>query len=81
MDQKQGKVLKRTNHPDPPILAFFGLRKPLLFWGFPLKGQGFGLGNTKILSVNSPALILSKNSGVFLAKIGSKSAQNRLKIG
>ena len=37
-----------------------------------------------MLSVNSPALILSKNSGVFLPKIGSKSAkigQNRLKIG
>ena len=39
-----------------------------------------------VLSVKSPALILSKNSGVFLAKIGSKlakigskSAQNRLK--
>ena len=31
------------------------------------------------LSVNSPALILSKNSGLFLAKIGSKSAQNQLK--
>ena len=28
------------------------------------------------LSVNSPALILTKNSGVFLAKI----AQNRLKL-
>ena len=27
------------------------------------------------LSVNSPALILSKNSGVFLAKVGSKSAK------
>ena len=31
----------------------------------------------QLLSVNSPALILSKNSGVFLAKIG----YNRLKTG
>ena len=33
------------------------------------------------LSVNSPALILSKNSGVFLAKIGSKAANIGLKLG
>ena len=32
------------------------------------------------LSVNSPTLILSKNSGVSLAKFGSKSVKNRLKL-
>ena len=43
----------------------------------------FGLSKkiTHFLGVNSPASILSKNSGVFLAKIGSKSAKNQLKIG
>ena len=43
--------------------------------------QGYPCIWAKWLSVNSPALILSKNSGVSLAKIGKKSAKNRLKIG
>ena len=39
--------------------------------------MGLVYGLVLALSVNSPALTLSKNSGVFLAKIGSKSAQIR----
>ena len=46
------------------ILEFPSVKRPLLQW--PL----FLLPIIECLSVNSPALILSKNSGVFLAKIG-----------
>ena len=36
----------------------------------PRKEEKFGSEHHGMLSVNSPALILSKNSGVFLAKMG-----------
>ena len=37
-----------------------------------------GGGGRGVLSVNSPTIILSKNSDVSLAKIGKKSAKHRL---